>query len=312
MKSSKRIEAIASQLIANGRELVGSGAVITTVGNQLLEQGETLLAQTTKITGVGTDTANQKKGKQKSQTTASSTESSGRGLAPVPVNDVPEFSKELKKALNADGIEFTSDLRAASKTKLRKDYAEIKDGLSQLASFLNYPSLTSEGKRGRKAGSKNKTTAKSNTTTQSSGKRGRKEVKLTDMGIFSKALKKKFEEEGITTAQELRSTPKSELRTKFSSVKNGLQQLADYLNYPSLTGSGQRGRKPSTAKATSSNRHSIKELGVANNMFKKLESAGFKFAEDIASAEVGELTNIKGIGEKRANQLMEEAQRIAS
>ena len=50
MKSSKRIEAIASQLIANGRELVGSGAVITTVGNQLLEQGETLLAQTTKIT----------------------------------------------------------------------------------------------------------------------------------------------------------------------------------------------------------------------------------------------------------------------
>lgn len=312
MKSSKRIEAIATQLIANGKELVGSGAVITTVGNKLLEQGETLMAQTTKLSRTTTDASSEKQ----ESNVKSDSKGGGRGLAPVSINDITEFSAELKNALTKNGIKFTSDLRATSKTKLRTDYADIENGLSQLASFLNYPSLTSEGKRGRKAGSKNKTTNKASdskqTTAKTSEKRGRKEVKLTDMGIFSKGLKKKFKEEGITTAQELRSTPKSELRTKFSGVKNGLQQLADYLNYPSLTGNGQRGRKPASTNEISSNKHSIKELGLANKMFQKLESAGFKFAEDIASAEVGELTNIKGIGAKRANQLMEEAQKVAS
>jgi hypothetical protein len=303
MKANKRIEAIASQLIANGKELVGSGALITTVGNTLLEQAENLLAQYSTLQAVDIKVANEK----------ASSKGGKRGIPPVSIKNVEGFSKALQSALIKNGIKYTSDLRSTPKPTLRKEYASVENGLKELADFLNYPNLLSTtDNRGRKT-KINKEVAKKEVVkkkvakvTSSTEKRGRKEIKISDMTIFSKGLKKKFESLGITTAKELREIPKSKLRSDFSNVKNGLKELSEYLNYPSLIGSGQRGRKPSVEK------HSIGELGLATNMFNKLNLAGFKFAEDIMSAEIGELTNIKGIGQKRANQLQYEASRIAS
>lgn len=297
MKANKRIEAIASQLIANGKELVGSGALITTVGNTLLGQAETLLAQSSKANSLSIEPAND----------PVSYTGGKRGLAPVAITSVTSFSKELQAELMKNGVVHTSDLRNVPKPKLRKEYADVKNGLAELADFLNYPNLLSTtDNRGKNLKTNKVTAKKEKKVVSSSEKRGRKEVKLSDMTIFSKGLKKKFDSLGITTASELRAMPKSDLRDTFSGVKNGLTQLAEYLSYPSLLGSGQRGRKPLVSK------HSIEELGLATNMFNKLNLAGFKFAEDIANAKIGDLTNIKGIGQKRANQLQDEASRIAS
>jgi hypothetical protein len=236
-----------------------------------------------------------------------------RGRKATPLADMTVFSKGMKTRFVKEGITTTKELRAIPKSQLRTKFSSVKNGLSELATFLNYPNLIkSDGQRGRKPlTTEEKATrvaAAQKVTPKTTNTRGRKAITLSDMTIFSKGMKTRFEKEGISTAQELRAIPKSQLRTKFSSVRNGLTQLADYLHYPALLSDGQRGRKP----AASVDKHSISEMGLASTMFQKLHDAGYEFIEDIVSANVSSLTGIKGIGEKRAGQLQEEALRLAS
>ncbi len=50
--------------------------------------------------------------------------------------------------------------------------------------------------------------------------------------------------------------------------------------------------------------------GVGEKTVESLKEAGFKSAKDIAKAKIEELTQVKGIGEKKAEKLIEEAKKI--
>jgi N utilization substance protein A len=58
---------------------------------------------------------------------------------------------------------------------------------------------------------------------------------------------------------------------------------------------------------------SLRELsGVGEKTLENLSAGGFKTVEDILKADISELTKIKGIGEKKAQKLIEEAKKMKS
>jgi N utilization substance protein A len=60
-------------------------------------------------------------------------------------------------------------------------------------------------------------------------------------------------------------------------------------------------------------KRALEELsGVGEKTVAALKDAGFKSVEDVAKAKIEELTQVKGIGEKKAEKLIEEAKKLAA
>ena len=67
-----------------------------------------------------------------------------------------------------------------------------------------------------------------------------------------------------------------------------------------------------TKKKAAKEKVSLEELsGVGEKTLASLKEAGFKSVEDIAKAKTEDLTQVKGIGEKKAEKLIEEAKKLA-
>ncbi len=78
-------------------------------------------------------------------------------------------------------------------------------------------------------------------------------------------------------------------------------------------GEEKKTKKEKTAKKEKKPKKepSLKGLtGVGEKTIVSLNEAGFKTLQDIAKASVGELVKVKGIGEKKAEKLIEEAKKL--
>jgi transcription termination factor NusA len=72
-----------------------------------------------------------------------------------------------------------------------------------------------------------------------------------------------------------------------------------------------RCKKRKKKKKAAKEKVSLEELsGVGEKTVASLKEAGFNSVEDIAKAIAEELTQVKGIGEKKAEKLIEEAKKL--
>lgn len=92
-----------------------------------------------------------------------------------------------------------------------------------------------------------------------------------------------------------------DIRTKATSGKNILKEKAEPVK-------GKEKEKKENKEEIS-----LEELpGVGEKTLGNLKEAGFKTVEDIAKSAVDDLTKVKGIGQKKANSLIEEAKKLTN
>jgi len=102
-----------------------------------------------------------------------------------------------------------------------------------------------------------------------------------------------------------------DIRSKSTLAKAAEEEKAKATQEEKVSAKPVKEKKPKKEKKVKEGVVALKELsGVGEKTLGGLKEAGFANAQDIAEASVEDLTKVKGIGEKKAEKLIEEARKL--
>ena len=102
-----------------------------------------------------------------------------------------------------------------------------------------------------------------------------------------------------------------DIRSKSTLAKAAEEEKAKALQEEKVSAKPVKEKKPKKEKKAKEGVAPLEELsGVGEKTLAGLKEAGFNSAQDIAGASAADLTKVKGIGEKKAEKLIEQARKL--